>query len=133
MLSGWVTAQTAPQTTIELEAQVVTAQKFEQNILDVPATVEAVSAEELALHQIDSLEGLDKLINGLSISSYTGGQPRIFLRGMGDAFDLKNKRVAVYIDGVPQLDSVLQDPLLLNNVERVEVLKGPQGTLYGRN
>nr|WP_100227801.1 TonB-dependent receptor [Cupriavidus basilensis] len=133
LLSGWVTAQTAPQTTIELEAQVVTAQKFEQNILDVPATVEAVSAEELALHQIDSLEGLDKLINGLSISSYTGGQPRIFLRGMGDAFDLKNKRVAVYIDGVPQLDSVLQDPLLLNNVERVEVLKGPQGTLYGRN
>ncbi|GGY18452.1 TonB-dependent receptor [Paludibacterium paludis] len=111
----------------------VTAQKIRQNILEVPATVDVVGAEELALRKVDSLEGLGKLVNGLNVSSYTGGQPRIYLRGIGDAFDLKNKRVAVYVDGVPQLDSVLQDPMLLNNVERVEVLKGPQGTLYGRN
>ncbi|WP_265654291.1 TonB-dependent receptor [Verminephrobacter aporrectodeae] len=117
----------------ELGAVTVTAQKVEQNVLDVPATVEVVGAEDLALHQIDSLEDLDKLVSGLGISSYTGGQPRIYLRGMGDAFDLKNKRVAVYVDGVPQIDSVLQDRMLLDHVERVEVLKGPQGTLYGRN
>jgi iron complex outermembrane receptor protein len=133
LLSGTAMADATQRPVAELAPLVVTAQKMAQNILDVPATVEAVTGQELALHQIDSLEGLDKLIDGLSISSYTGGQPRIYLRGIGDAFDLKNKRVAVYIDGVPQLDSVLQNPLLLNNVERVEVLKGPQGTLYGRN
>jgi len=112
---------------------VVTVQKEAQDVLEVPATVMAVRAQELALHNIDSLQDLNKLVDGLIISSYTGGQPRIYLRGMGDAFDLKNKRIAVYIDGVPQLDSTLQDPMLLDNVERVEVLKGPQGTLYGRN
>jgi len=117
----------------ELPAIVVTAQKVEQDVLEVPASVAVVDAQTLALHQIDSLQDLGRLVDGLSISSYTGGQPRIYLRGMGDAFDLKNKRIAVYVDGVPQLDSTLQDPMLLDTVERIEVLKGPQGTLYGRN
>lgn len=123
----------SPVPAATLDAVMVTVQKIEQDVLEVPATVDVVGAKELSLHRIDSLEGLGKLVNGLSISSYTGGQPRIYLRGVGDAFDLKNKRIAVYVDGVPQLDSTLQDPALLDNVERVEVLKGPQGTLYGRN
>gem|GEM_PF-6502980 len=132
--SGQVLAQQADAAPGgELPPVIVTAQKVGQDVLDVPASVVVVDAQELALHHIDSLQDLGRLADGLSISSHTGGQPRIYLRGMGDAFDLKNKRIAVYVDGVPQLDSVLQDPLLLHNVERVEVLKGPQGTLYGRN
>ncbi|NLR75930.1 TonB-dependent receptor [Leeia sp. IMCC25680] len=111
----------------------VTAQKVEQALQDVPATVEVVSGEQIELRQIDSLEQLGKQLNGVSIGSYTGSQPRIFIRGIGDLTDLKNKRVAVYVDGVPQLDAAMQDVLLGGGVGRVEVLKGPQGTLYGRN
>ncbi|WP_374338381.1 TonB-dependent receptor [Leeia sp.] len=128
---AWADATTPAPTT--MKPIKVTAQKVEQALQDVPATVEVVSGEQIELRQIDSLEQLGKQLNGVSIGSYTGSQPRIFIRGIGDMTDLKNKRVAVYVDGVPQLDAAMQDVLLGGNVERVEVLKGPQGTLYGRN
>jgi iron complex outermembrane recepter protein len=112
---------------------VVTAQKRSQNLQDVPVAVSAVGAETLDNANITSAGELGKIVPSLKIFT-TSGSVQPFLRGIGNPGSLVGNEgsAAVYIDGV-YLVRVPPSLLQLTGIERVEVLKGPQGTLFGRN
>lgn len=124
--------QTKEQEAALLPTVTVTAQKREQSSLEVPASVSVIPAAELRTRNVHSLEEAAQSVPGVVIDRAAGGIPRVFIRGVGDWSDQQNKRVAVLVDGVPQPQAYLQDPLLAGSIARVELLKGPQGTLYGR-
>lgn len=116
-----------------VEEIVVTAQKREENIKDVPIAITAFSADKLDALGIDSVEDLDRITPGLTITNAAGFNVA-FLRGVGtDAFlPGADSSVPFYIDGVPLVGGQGSTDQL-GRVTRVEVLKGPQGTLFGRN
>ena len=117
-----------------LEEVFVTANKIEQNIRDVGTTITVKSYDEMQMRQILSLEDLAAAIPGLSYSRSALNTPVYSLRGVG----FNDLSLGVY----PSV-SVYQDEALLTfpamsthsafDLERVEVLKGPQGTLFGQN
>lgn len=115
-----------------VEEIVVTAQKREESLQDVPISVQAFSGEKLDALGITDQTDLQRITPGLNVSeqvSYT----ITFLRGVGtDATIAADPSVATYIDGIyyPFASNLAQN---FGAVERIEVLKGPQGTLFGRN
>ena len=112
---------------------VVTAERRSQNLQDVPMSIQAFSAESLAKSGTGSNMDLQTQTPGLVMTENSGfGQ--IYIRGIGsDVIGAGvDNAVAVYIDGVYQ-SRPAGSTLAFSDVERVEVLKGPQGTLYGRN
>lgn len=122
-----------------LEEIVVTAQKREQSIQDVPIAVTAFTADSL---QTKGISDVSKLSNYTPNVSFDAGTPfsgsdvvlSAYIRGIGQndfAFN-QDPGVGVYVDGVYLARSVGSNTSMLD-VERVEVLKGPQGTLFGRN
>ena len=121
----------------QLDDVIVTAQKREQRIQDVPLAVTVIDGDDAARRGIDSVTGLVDEVPGVSVNYAFGGTNYglISIRGIGGADDYKpngNPSVALHIDGVYQTSNAyLGMPLF--DLERVEVLKGPQGTLYGRN
>lgn len=116
---------------------IVTAQKRAERIQDVPLAVTVVDGDDAARRGIDSVTGLVDEVPGVSVNYAFGGTNYglISIRGIGGADDYKpngNPSVALHIDGVYQTSNAyLGMPLF--DLERVEILKGPQGTLYGRN
>ncbi len=115
---------------------VVTAQKREQSIQDVPTSVSALTAESLAINRIQNIADLDSVSPGLTISNVPAGNtsPIYSLRGvlgLGTAPGA-DKGVALYIDGV-YIGAASGSASDMADIERIEVLKGPQGTLFGRN
>ncbi|USA42660.1 TonB-dependent receptor [Spongiibacter taiwanensis] len=116
-----------------LEEVVVTAQKREENLQEVPISISAFSPAKLDAFGIDDIQDLERITPGLTITN-SAGYSLAYLRGVGtDAFlPGADSSVPFYIDGVALIGSQgSQDTL--GRVERVEVLKGPQGTLFGRN
>ena len=116
-----------------LEEIVVTAQRRGENLQRVPIAVSAVSANSLASAGITNAADLGRVVPTLSVFTTTGAvQP--FLRGVGTPSSLQGyeSSVAIYLDDtyIPRVPPSL---LELSSIERVEVLKGPQGTLFGRN
>lgn len=117
----------------QLEEVVVTAQKRSQSIQDVPISISAFTASELEKAGISTYDDLGLVTPGLQSSRQVGASAP-FLRGVGvqaTSVGLESP-VAIYLDGVyvsGTVDGIMQ----LNNIERMEVLKGPQGTLFGRN
>jgi len=112
---------------------VVTAQFRAQNLQDVPIAIEAVNADTLSSSGVRTTDDLQIATTGINIQRQTGAS-LIFIRGIGTAGGqaAQEGAIATFIDGVyqPSPSSVTGS---LANIERVEVLKGPQGTLYGRN
>jgi iron complex outermembrane recepter protein len=121
-----------PQSRI-IEEIIVTAQKREENLQDVPLSIQAFSAEALDARGISDVQQLQQVTPGLQYSTMAG-YPIIFLRGVGtDSFlPTADQSIATYIDGIfiPTSNGIIQG---LGGIERVEVIKGPQGTLFGRN
>jgi iron complex outermembrane recepter protein len=112
---------------------VVTAQKREENIQKVPVSITALGTAELAKRGITDITQLRAAVPALQVAELSGViEP--FIRGIGTATNTfgNEASVGVYVDGVyyTRLPVGLLD---LSNVSRVEVLKGPQGTLFGRN
>lgn len=108
---------------------IVTAQRREQRLTDVPISITAISQEALQQQQIRTSLDLPKLVPGIAVS-HNGVWVTPTIRGVGSR--VGENSVAQYIDGVyiPNPVSALSE---FAAVERVEVLKGPQGTLFGRN
>jgi iron complex outermembrane receptor protein len=125
--------QVAATDSTGLEEIVVQAEKRSENIQDVPVAVSAYTGAQLEAAGIQNAIDLPQIATGLTITS-TGGAVLPFLRGVGnDASTVGNEAsVAVYLDGVyqPRLSPAI---LELADIDRIEVLKGPQGTLFGRN
>mgnify|MGYP001401095819 CR=1 FL=1 len=116
-----------------IEEVVVTAQKREQSLMDAAIDVTAFSGEQLTEAGIDDVFGIAKAIPGLTIQN-TGSNPQLFMRGVGTRISGTglDSGVAVYVDDrfVTRQSGQVFD---IHDVERVEVLKGPQGVLFGRN
>ena len=120
----------------DLEQIIVTAQKREQTLIEIPLSITVVSAETLERQQATNFEDYLKLIPGLSLQSSTSGVSRITLRGVNTGGVAST--VGVYVDEVPFGSSTgLANAAILSgdfdtfDVARLEVLRGPQGTLYG--
>jgi len=115
---------------------IVTAQRRAENIQDVPASVTALSGADLEDRQIADTNDLQAQIPGVVISTGTGtsSSARIFFRGVGEdeSRGAIDPAVGIYIDNV-YLGRTVGSLVDLVDVEQVEVLRGPQGTLYGRN
>jgi iron complex outermembrane recepter protein len=116
---------------------VVTAQRRNERIQDVPVSVSALSGEALASANVSTLEDLSAQVPSLVATTATGyGQAPLSIRGVGGANGGANvfadEPVAVYMDGVFQtgLGGVAGDLL---DIGSLQVLRGPQGTLFGRN
>ena len=117
-----------------LEKILVTAQKREQNINEVPISISTMSSEMIAQTGVRQLKEVAEYIPNLRISDGTDFTSEVTIRGVGAnsrniGFDT---RVGVYLDGVYLGQSPALNQELLD-LERIEVLRGPQGTLFGKN
>jgi iron complex outermembrane receptor protein len=115
----------------------VTAKKREQSIYDVPVAVSAFSGAAIAKQGITDLTDVGKFVPNLNVTGFSAGHTSSanpFIRGIGlqDHLITTDPGVGVYVDGV-YLGRQVGQNWSLSNIERIEVLRGPQGTLYGRN
>ena len=117
----------------ELPTVTVTVDKRAQSLESVPASVSAFEGEDLEAAGIDSLEGVARMTPGFTFqaSGQSGLQPPV-MRGLTANIMGFSSSVALVVDGVPTVRGQGFDDNLLG-LERVEVLRGPQSTLYGRN
>ena len=124
----------AQDTVSGLPEIIVTAQKRTQSINDVGLTVQALSADALQNEGVQGPEDLSKVVPGLTFTKSIFGTPVYTLRGIGlyDATFGAVPAVAIYTDQVPRNFPIMASGLDMD-IERVEVLKGPQGTLFGQS
>lgn len=134
-------AQTAGETQAGADAGqastpeiVVTAQRRAQSVNAVPMSITAVGGDDLAARGVNSTADLVKVVPGLTFTQSQVATPVYTLRGVGffDSTLSASPAVSVYVDEVPLPFAILTEGAALD-IARVEVLKGPQGTLYGQN
>ena len=122
------------QDTAGIEEVVVTAEKREQNLQDVPSSITVLSGSEMERDNFQNLMDLQASIPSVVVGSAGASRPFLFIRGIGSRkFDPGTEgAVGVFVDEVynTRFTNSMMD---IVDLERVEVLKGPQGTLYGRN
>ena len=111
---------------------VVTAQRRSENLQRVPIVVTAFSGAQLTAAGVTGLTTLSTVTPGLNARTSAGGVFQPSIRGIGTSSNVVENPVALYIDGVylPNQNEANRD---LPDVEQIAVLKGPQGTLFGRN
>jgi iron complex outermembrane receptor protein len=142
MVSSYAHAQTAAAapagnsstpSTSGIQEVVVTAQRREQSLQKVPIAIAAVSGSQLAASGVTNSMALATVVPGLTL---TQGRATLqpYLRGIGTQNTGAGDEgtVAIYVDGIYRADATV-NAFSLNSVDRVEVLEGPQGTLFGRN
>jgi iron complex outermembrane recepter protein len=135
VLSGRASAQGADDSS-RVEEIVVTAERREQSLRDTPISIVAMSPRTLENRQITGISDLASQVPALKLTPHPNASttPRVFIRGIGSGDDTvtQDPSVAVYVDGV----YIARQGGLATEVadlERIEVLRGPQGSLYGRN
>jgi iron complex outermembrane receptor protein len=117
-----------------LETIVVTATRRETDIMDTPIPVSALSDADLTKNGLNNIDDLSYALPGLSIQNTDGNSPIITLRGVrsNNVTELGDPAIGIHVDGVyaarPQAAAAL-----MFDLERAELLRGPQGTLFGRN
>ena len=115
------------------EEIVVTARKRDESLQDVPVAVTAFSGDLIERRGLATMRDVAALTPGLNVSGDGVGRAFVAIRGVGTTLvETVQPGVGIFIDGVYQPNtSILNNPLF--DVERIEVLRGPQGTLYGKN
>ncbi|SEJ66194.1 iron complex outermembrane recepter protein [Sphingobium sp. AP50] len=113
---------------------VVTATRRAEKLRDIPASIAAFGGEKLQSSGVFDVTQLDRVAAGVQVATAYGGYQRVTVRGIGSNQVMPggNPSVAVHRDGV-YLQANSDFGLGFFDVERIEVLRGPQGTLYGRN
>lgn len=118
----------------QLSTVTVTAQKRSQSAQAVPIAMTALSAKTLDTHRVQNLQDLARLTPGLLVSAFSQASPTIAIRGISNTFSQigVNKPVGVFVDDVfiPRNSAASFE---LFDLESIAVMKGPQGTLFGRN
>lgn len=117
-----------------LEEVVVTAQHREENLQDVPIAITAIGNEDIRTADVSDLNAISLRTPGFSMGVFNPAQPQLFIRGIGSNADGagEDQSVVVFLDGV-YLGRTAGQAFDLFDLERLEVLRGPQGTLYGKN
>ncbi len=127
-------SESADTSSYELPEIIITAQKRAQSLSDVGQTINVVDAEQLARQGITTAADLTKALPGLTVAINPDATPIYTLRGV--SFNVSyfgaQPTVSVYIDEAPLSFPIMTEGAILD-LERVEVLKGPQGTLFGQN
>ena len=135
-MAGQAFGQTASDQGATLSEIIVTAQKREQSLQDVPIAVTAVTQETLRANRIANVTDLTSMAPNFTVLVTAGasGIPTFGMRGLVSAGSVsgQDKSVSIYLDGV-SIASALGSTFDLPDLERIEVLRGPQGTLFGRN
>jgi iron complex outermembrane recepter protein len=125
-------AQSAPV----LEEVIVTAEKREESLQKVPISIAAFDENTLEKLGVNDIKGLASKVPNVVVNEFTGSSTtvRMFIRGVGqnDVQVTQDPSVALYMDGV-YIGSSVGTAFESADIRRVEVLRGPQGTLYGRN
>ncbi|EGD60572.1 TonB-dependent receptor, plug [Novosphingobium nitrogenifigens DSM 19370] len=116
---------------------VVSARKRKENLVDTPLAISAYSGDTLTARGVPDIHQLDTIVPSLTVTNFGAGNvsdATLFIRGIGtaDHLILTDPGVGVYVDGV-YLGRSMGANLDLTNIDHVEVLRGPQGTLSGRN
>lgn len=116
---------------------IVSAQRTDQRLQDVPVSVTAITADEIQTRQVLTPTDIARLVPNLKLDGVTGGSAglKAYIRGGGGTdggFVMSEAEVALYINDVynARMQGALMD---FAEIERIEVLRGPQGVLYGRN
>ena len=118
--------QEASQKGAAMDEVVVTARKRAESVQEIPESVSALSGAELQLAQIDHIDNISGHTSNLNLSTRADGHPNVTIRGVGSFGNTEG--VGFYVDGV---QNATDASARFGDVERLEVLKGPQGTLYG--
>ena len=117
-----------------LEEVIVVAQKRAQSLQEVPIAITALSSKQIENQDIRGLEGLARQVPGLTFAPFSPGQNIVSLRGASSNDDGAgtDNSVAMFVDDIylGRVSNINPD---LFDLERIEVLRGPQGTLYGKN
>lgn len=118
----------------QLTSVTVTAQKRPQPAQNVPIAMTALSAKNIEAHRVQSLQDLARLTPGLTVAAFSQGNPTVAIRGVSNTFSQigVNKPVGIFVDEVfiPRNSAASFE---LYDLDSIAVLKGPQGTLFGRN
>jgi len=122
--------------TYDLGQVVVTATKREQSIQDIAFSVMALTEEELRNRGVDSIEDVSLMVAGFTVQNLGPGQSQVAIRGVSAGQIVRDQpgvkeQVGVYLDETPISLSLFTPDLDLFDTQRVEVLRGPQGTLFG--
>lgn len=123
---------TPPSATPGIEQIIVTARRREENIQKVPVAITAVTPETLQKENVTSLQDVARLVPGLSTYSPYVTDTYVILRGQGSYLPTGVPAVTSYFDEVP-LPGLIGGPGFFYDLQGVQVLKGAQGTLFGRN
>lgn len=118
---------------IHLEQLTVTARHVKESAKDIPITINIIDDKQITEKRETTLEKALNDTVGVQVISNMGGAKSIRMRGVGSILPMSgdDSSVSINVDGMPQ--SINNTTLNLLDVERIEVLKGPQGTLFGRN
>ena len=129
--------QAAESDDLQLDEVVVTARKREENLRDVPVSIGVIDGAAIDNLRVEDMEDITRILPGISFTSHQNGpagqgQDNITIRGISST--VGNPTVGIYVDEVPLVALTgyegQAEPRLID-IERVEVLRGPQGTLYG--
>ncbi|MFC6981121.1 TonB-dependent receptor [Microbulbifer taiwanensis] len=136
-IAGTHSSGTMAQADYGIEEVTVTARKREENLQQTPVSITAIGGDAISDSAIGSITEIESLSPNLNFTVGTGGgssSVNAFIRGVGE-FDFlltKDPAVGLYIDGV-YMARTFGANMELADIERIEVLRGPQGTLFGKN
>jgi outer membrane receptor protein involved in Fe transport len=118
---------------IGLEEIIVTARKRDENIQDIPQSIQAFSQADMAKTGIKGLDDIAKFVPSLTVVGSTAGLNKIVFRGLADSVRpfIADSSAAIYLDEQPLTTGAQSPEIRPIDLERVETLSGPQGTLYG--
>ena len=127
-----VLSQNQPKAT-GLEPVIVTARKREETLLDIPQEIQTISQQQLQRANLDTVKEFSRFVPSLTYNATVPGRGTIYFRGVADDSSsfIADASAAIYLDEQPLTQSALQPEIRLIDIERIEALPGPQGTLYG--
>jgi outer membrane receptor for ferrienterochelin and colicin len=117
----------------DLDAVIVTARKREETLLDIPQEIQTLSQQQLERANLGTVEDFSRFVPSLTVNGVAPGRSAIYFRGVADDSSsfIADSSAAIYLDEQPLTQSALQPEVRLVDIERIEALPGPQGTLYG--